>query len=486
MSVRIGLHTGTPKVYRDPVSGRTDLIGDDVNKAARVEGIARGGQVLISEQTRVLANSAAVQDWGHWELKGLGGQRIFEFLYPGKTPEEPAGRMQREPLRFATSFIGREREVAELMELLKRHRLVTAVGIGGIGKTRLADAAARRVSDSFADGAFFVELAATTDSESAVVSELIAALAVNPAGFKDETEALLRTLQNRQVLIVLDNFEGILSAAPLAGRLFLGCPHAHLLVTSQTPLPIEGEQLYRAPPMEIPAVAADANALAGHDAFALFRERARARIHDWDAHSPAEITAVADILRLVDGIPLAIELAAAWVGSKTLAEIRTGFGNRLNLLKRSRFGATSRHQSMKACLDYSFGLLPEDARDFFPRLAVFAGGILCRRCRGGLRRGGCGRASRLSSRTRPAGAPRDPRPQPLFDAGHNPGICCRQADRAGRGRAETRARAAFPRGSLRGEPTTPRGGLRCCSGAHHHRLHQFRNRNQGKPGQRRP
>jgi len=303
----------------------------------------------------VLAKSAAVHDWGFWELKGLGSQRIFEFLYSGKTPEEPAGRMQRDPLRFATTFIGREREVAELMELLKQHRLVTAVGMGGIGKTRLADTAARRVSDSFADGAFFIELAATADSESAVVSEFIAALAVNPAGFKDEAEAVLRTLQNRQVLIVLDNFEGILSAAPLAGRLFLGCPHAHFLVTSQTPLNIEGEQLYRAPPMEIPAGAADANPLAGSDAFALFRERARIRVHDRDVRSPAEIAAVADILRLIDGIPLAIELAAAWVGSKTLAEIRSGHGNRLNLLKRSRFGASDHHQSMRACLDYSFG-----------------------------------------------------------------------------------------------------------------------------------
>jgi predicted ATPase len=238
--------------------------------------------------------------------------------------------MQLDPLRFATSFIGRGREVAELMELLKQHRLVTAIGMGGIGKTRLADSAARRVSDSFADGAFFIELAATADSESAVVSELIAALAVNPAGFKDEAEALLRTLQNRQVLIVLDNFEGILSAAPLVGKLLLGCPHAHLVVTSQTPLNIEGEQLYRAPPMEIPVAAADANALAGHEAFALFRERARARIHDWDAHFSAEIAAVAEILRLIDGVPLAIELAAAWVGSKTLAEIGTWLGNRLN------------------------------------------------------------------------------------------------------------------------------------------------------------
>lgn len=123
--------------------------------------------------------------------------------------------MQSDPLRFATTFIGREQEAGELTGLVKQHRLVTAIGIGGIGKTRLADAVARRVSDSFADGAFFVELADSANSENAVVSALIAALAVNSAGFADEAEALLGTLQNRHMLLVLDNFEGVSSAAPL-------------------------------------------------------------------------------------------------------------------------------------------------------------------------------------------------------------------------------------------------------------------------------
>jgi predicted ATPase len=375
IKVRIGLHTGTPIVYRDPGSMRTDLSGTDVDKAARVESIARGGQVLISEQTRVLTNSAHVHDWGSWDLKGLGGQRIFEVLYPGKKPEEPAGRIHLEPLRFATSFIGREREVGELLQLLRDHRLVTIVGTGGIGKTRLADFAARRVSDAFAEGAFFVELANTADSESAVVSELVGALTVNPTGYKDETQALLATLQNRQMLIALDNFEGVTSAAALVGKLLLGCPHVHLLVTSQAPLGIDGEQLYPVSPMGVPVTTADPSSLAGLDAFALFRERARARVHDWDACSPAEIAAVAEILRLVDGIPLAIELAAAWVSSKTLEEIRTGLSNRLNLLKRRGSAVTTRHQSMRACLDYSFGLLSDDAREVFPKLTVFAGGF---------------------------------------------------------------------------------------------------------------
>jgi class 3 adenylate cyclase len=255
ISVRIGLHTGTPIVYRDPDSQRADLSGTDVDKAARVESIARGGQVLISDQTRALTDGRMeVRDWGFWELKGLGGQRIFEVLYPGKHPEIPAGRMRLEPLRFPTSFVGREREAAELKDLVKQHRLVIVLGIGGIGKTRLADSAARRISDTFADGTFIVELAETADSEGAVVSRLVEVLAVNPAGFRDEADALLTTLQNRQTLIVLDNFEGVASATPLVGKLFFGCPEAHFLVTSQAPLNLEGEQLYQALAMGVPAL----------------------------------------------------------------------------------------------------------------------------------------------------------------------------------------------------------------------------------------
>ena len=142
--------------------------------------------MLVSEQTRVLARAVTTHDWGSWELKGLGGQRIFEILYPGKQAEMPAGRMALEPLRFGTSFIGREQEVAALVEAVKRARLITLTGMGGIGKTRLADAAARRLSDAFEDGTFFVELAATSDSENAVVSALLTALAIDAAGFESE------------------------------------------------------------------------------------------------------------------------------------------------------------------------------------------------------------------------------------------------------------------------------------------------------------
>jgi predicted ATPase/class 3 adenylate cyclase len=375
ISVRIGLHTGTPTVYRDKASGRTDLSGTDVDKAARIESIARGRQVLISEQTRLFVDRMEVRDWGIWELKGLGGERIFEVLYPGKEPEIPAGRMQLDPLRFATSFIGRNHEVAELTELLKRHRLVTVTGMGGIGKTRLTDFAARRVSDTFADGAFFVELMGTADNEDAVVSQLVAALAVDPKGFEDQAEALLKSLQHRQTLIVLDNFEGVPSAAPVVAKLLLGSRRTHFMITSQTPLNLDGEQIYKVPGMGIPGGVADADSLMALDAFALFRERARARVYDWNLCSPAEITAVAEILHLIDGIPLAIELAAAWVGSKTLEEIRIGLCDRLDLLRRRGSSPISRHQSMQACLGYSCGLLSEHAGELFPKLSIFSDGF---------------------------------------------------------------------------------------------------------------
>jgi len=377
IKVRIGLHTGTPKVFRHKVSGRTDLSGTDVDKAARVGSVARGGQVLISERTRGFADRMAVHDWGLWVLKGLpGGQRIFEVLYPGKEAEEPAGHMQRNPIRFSTTFIGRKREARELTELLKEHRLVTVAGMTGIGKARLADFAARRISDIFADGVSFIQLAGLDNSERAVVSALAVAVPVNAGAFRDEAEALLKTLQSQQKLIVLDNFEAVLSAKNLVVKLLLGCPEVHFLVTSQVPLNIDGELLFRPPPMDVPAAAAAANSLARLDAFALFRERARARVHNWDARSPADIAAVAEILRLVDGVPLWIEEVASLVDIKSLPEIENELVKKpLDLLKHRGTAAISRHQSVPDSLDYSFHMLPNDARDIFPKLGVFAGGF---------------------------------------------------------------------------------------------------------------
>jgi predicted ATPase/class 3 adenylate cyclase len=377
LRVRIGIHTGIPKPDPDSAA-RFDLAGGEVNKAARIESLARGGQVLISEETNTIAKPEASHDWGRWEMKGLGPQRVFEVLWPGKLAATPAGRVWREPVRFLTTFVGRQKEIDELIELVKRERFVTVRSMGGIGKTRLADEAARRLSAQFEDGADFVELAAVPNSEEAIVSELVARFEVSTAGFKTETEALFSALRSREMLLVLDNFEVVMAGAALLRRLLLQCPALRLLLTSQHATSVDGEQLYSLKPMPVaetnPSVTVEA--LSELDAFKLFRERATHAKSDWELTGDNVLT-VAEILELTEGIPLAIELAAARLSSLQLLEIRQGLGKggRLDFLRRHPSGGDPRHDSMEACLDWSFGLLKKEERALFAALSIFSGGF---------------------------------------------------------------------------------------------------------------
>ena len=377
LRVRIGIHTGIPRAEPDP-AGRFDLAGTDVNKAARVESLARAGQVLISQETNTLAKPEASHDWGRWEMKGLGPQRVFEVLWPGRSAEMPAGRMWREPERFLTSFVGRQKEVGDLIGLVKRERLVTIRSTGGIGKTRLADEVARRLSAEFEDGAAFVELAAVPNSEDALVSELVARFRVSTAGFSTETEALLSALRSREMLVVLDNLEAVMRGTALARKLLLQCPAVRFLTTSQQPTKVDGEQLYFLRPMPVaktnPSVTVEG--LRELDAFALFRERAIHAKSDWELTQENALT-VSEILELTEGIPLAIELAAARLSSLQLSEIRQGLdkGGRLDFLRRNPSGGDPRHDSMEACLDWSFGLLKKDEKALLSALSTFSGGF---------------------------------------------------------------------------------------------------------------
>lgn len=379
LQVRIGLHTGTPIVYQDSVSNLIDLSGVDVNKAARVEGLAKGRQVLISHETNALAKHKETYDWGLWELKGLGRHRIFELLWPGKTPERPSGRPWLEPVRFLTRFVGRESEIVDIKNGVTSHRLVTLKGMGGIGKSRLANEVAASLSKEFDDGVFFVELAETIDSEPSVVSELIVGLGINPAGFLDEATALLTTFQNRRALLVLDNFEAVASAASFINRLLKGCPGLHFLVTSQRPLSVDGEQQIEVQPLVVPLAqySLTIDQLTQLDSFKLFHERARLKKPRWEA-SPAEASLIGEILELTDGIPLSIELAAAWADRVSLQTLRDGLKqNRSHYLKRCGPAIEEkRHASIQACIDWSFNLLPPAERMLFPKLSAFAGGFL--------------------------------------------------------------------------------------------------------------
>lgn len=378
LKVRIGLHTGMPKVYRDDVSKLIDLSGTAVDKAARVEGLARGGQILVSEETTTLAKPKEAFDWGPWELKGLGRHRIFEALWPGKIPERPVGHPWLTPIRFPTKFVGREKEIVQVMDAILNHPLVTLRAMGGIGKTRLADEVAARVSQSFDDGIFIIELANTQNAEAAVVSEILVRLSINPAGFADEATAILTTLQNWRALLVLDNFEAVMSAAMFVGRLLKGCPSVHILVTSQQLLGLGAEQQIEVQPMAaaVNRTSVTVESLAQLDSFQLFRERARLKKPDWDV-SPANAAIVAEILELTDGIPLSIELAAAWVGEKALMELRDGLKkNRSEYLRRSGPGVDEkRHSSIEACIDWSFKLLSPEEQALFLKLSVFVGGF---------------------------------------------------------------------------------------------------------------
>jgi predicted ATPase/class 3 adenylate cyclase len=374
LKVRIGLHTGTPKVYRDEGSQRIDLSGTDVDKAARVESLARGGQVLISEETEVLSRPE-VHDWGRWELKGLGRRRIFEVLWPGKTPERPAGRSWLEPIRFLTSFVGREAEVSQAMDAVMNHRLVTLRGMGGIGKTRLADEVGARVAQSFEDGVFFVELAQCPNSESAVATEIATKASVSVRGFADEAQALVETLANRRALFVLDNFEGVATAARLVARLLRQCPGLHFLLTSQLLIGVDGEQQIEVSPMSVPQGAASTPAqLAQFDSVGLFLERARLRRLGWQP-SPAELRGIVEVLALTDGIPLSVELAAAWVDRVPIDVLCNGLRKRRSeYLQRTGSGVEEqRHAGIEACIDYSFNLLSADERTLFARLSIFRG-----------------------------------------------------------------------------------------------------------------
>lgn len=378
LEVRIGLHTGTPIVFRDEVSKLIDLSGADVDKAARVEALAKGGQALISEETRTLAKPKEVHDWGLWELKGIARHRIFEVLWPGKEPERPAGRPWLEPVRFLTRFVGREAEISHVMDTVLAHRLVTLRGMGGIGKTRLADEVVARVSQEFDDGVFVVELAQTHNSEASVVSELVARLEVKLPGFPDEAAALQATLRNRKALLVLDNFQAVMFAAPLVGQLLRRCPGLHFLVTSQRLLDMDGEQQIEVQPMAAPAAqpAIPVESLAQLDSFQLFRDRARLKKPGWEV-KPDEAPVVAEILELTDGVPLSIELAAARIDSRPLASIRDGLKqNRVEFLKGTGPGVEEkRHASIRACIDWSFNLLSPEEQALFPKLSVFVGGL---------------------------------------------------------------------------------------------------------------
>jgi predicted ATPase/DNA-binding winged helix-turn-helix (wHTH) protein len=292
-----------------------------------------------------------------------------------KGPATPAPRHPRSNLPAAGSdLIGRAVAVRHVLELLAAHRVVTLTGVGGIGKTRLALEAARGISEALRDDfhLWFIELASLKDG-SLVPFAVARAIGLAPGADASSAEAVTQAIGDARTLLVLDNCEHVIdAAAALADTVLRLCPRATVLATSRELLRIDGEHAYRVPPLDLPAERVDADRLLDCGATALFIARARA-LEAGFSQGSGDAAAIATICQHLDGIPLAIEFAAARAASIGVGQVAAGLGDRFGLLTVGRRTAVPRHQTLRAALDWSYELLPDGEAAVLRRLAVFAG-----------------------------------------------------------------------------------------------------------------
>ena len=363
--VRMGLHTGEAEV----VDG--DYVGVAVHAAARICSAAHGGQVLTSNVTRAIAEpeiagETSFLDLGRHRLKGLDEPVVLtQVVHPGLEREFPRLRLDAVPGNLpkqVTRFVGREAELREAAGYLSGgHRLVTFSGSGGSGKTRLALQVAAEVVDRFPDGAWLVELASVSD-ETQLPHVLTTALGVREESGRHLESALAEALAGKRLLLILDNCEHVLTGtAELTDLLLQACRSVQIMATSQEALGLPGEVVFRVPRMT-PAEGVE-----------LFGDRARLRNRSF-ALTDENRETVSDICRRLDGIPLAIELAAARVNVLTPAQILERLGDQFRLLTGGDRTAVPRQQTLRAAVDWSHELLTKDERTLLRRLAVFSGG----------------------------------------------------------------------------------------------------------------
>ncbi len=360
--VRVGIHAGTAEI------GHDDYVGIDVHRAARIGAAGHGGQVVVSEAVQVLTPSQQFVDLGTHRLKGLDDPiHLYQLRVPGLREVFPPLRsVDARPNNLPsleTRILGREQEISEVCRLLSENRIVTITGPGGIGKTRLSIEVAARALNDFTDGVFVVELAPVSDPT--LVMPAIGAV----VGVDDVSgDAVIESLAARSLLLVLDNLEQVTEASRDFKRLLDGAPSVKALATSQVPLRITGERTYRLSPLETgdfdsPAVAVFADRASEVDP-----------LFELEAHRDAVI----ELTNALDGVPLALELAAARTNVLTPEEILSRMSANVDLLKRSTSDGPDRHQSISAAIAWSVDLLSEYQRHLLESFAVFRGGASLR------------------------------------------------------------------------------------------------------------
>jgi predicted ATPase/class 3 adenylate cyclase len=376
--VRMGLHTGEGA----PVGN--GYVGLDVHRAARIGDAGHGGQVLLSEATEALIqhslpDGVELVDLGEHRLKDLPHpERLFQLTIGGLPAEFPPPRsLDARPNNLPaqmSSFIGRNDVIREVEAGLEETRLLTLTGPGGTGKTRLALEVAHRQLPAFLDGVWFVDLSAVTDP-SVVPTEIAIAIEATRDPGASVLECLEDHLRDRKLLLVLDNFEQVLDATPTVEHLLSYAPALKVMVTSRSVLSVYGEREYPVPPLELPepGSAEILDALSRSESVSLFVERARAVRQDFQL-TRENALAVAEICSRLDGLPLAIELAAVRVNVLTPQAMLPRLDERLSLLTSGPRSLPERQRTLRGAIDWSYRLLEEPQRQLFARLATFSGG----------------------------------------------------------------------------------------------------------------
>jgi predicted ATPase/class 3 adenylate cyclase len=394
VNVRMGLHAG------EASESAAGLVGLDINRAARIAAAAHGGQVVVSDAVRTLVTPGLA---GGISLHGLGSHRLKDLREPQPLCQVVADglRMEFPPLDSLdarpnnlptqlTSFVGRERELAEAGALLEANRLVTLTGPGGTGKTRLSLQVAANAADGYPDGVFFVALE-TVREPGLVASRIAAAIGLAESGARGADVVLREWLGDKRVLLVLDNFEQVLDAGPIVAELLRDAPGVSVLVTSRAPLHISGEQEYPVPGLPTPPDLSqlssmelaslpveertlDVEALTAYESVRLFIARAMSVKPDFRVTNE-NAPAVAAIAARLHGMPLAIELAAARIKLFSPEALRARLEDQLSLLSAGARDLPERQQTLRGAIAWSYDMLDDGHRRLLDRLSVFQGGV---------------------------------------------------------------------------------------------------------------